>query len=67
MRGYNIDLQPKVFCGSSLACEMLKEANMDQYMDFRVFKKVSLILNGRIEEVPLNLKTIMNAQGLSLF
>lgn len=46
---------------------MLKDGNMDQYMDFRVIKKVLFLLNGKLEEVPLNLKTIMNAQGLSLF
>lgn len=40
---------------------------MDQYMDFRVVKKVLFVLNGKLEEVPLNLKTIMNAHGLSLF
>ena len=40
---------------------------MDQYMEFRTINKVLFVLNGKLEEVPLNLKTILNAKGLSLF
>ena len=35
-RGYNIDIEPNYFFGSSITCEMLKDAEMDKYMDFRL-------------------------------
>lgn len=34
-KGYNIDLQPKVLFSTSLTVDLMREADMDKYMEFR--------------------------------
>jgi RAB protein geranylgeranyltransferase component A len=47
-RGYNIDIQPKFFYGSSVTCDMLKDADMDKYMDFRVITTILFLHSGKL-------------------
>jgi len=35
-RGFSIDLEPRLFLADSRACECLKQADMDKYMDFHL-------------------------------
>lgn len=58
MRGFNIDFQPRFFYGNSVTCDILKDADMDKYMDFRIVGKILFIYNNKLEPVPLSKGTI---------
>ena len=57
-RGYSIDLQPRFFFGSSTTCDLLKDADMDKYMDFRIVTTILFLHEGRLQHVPLSKGTI---------
>jgi RAB protein geranylgeranyltransferase component A len=66
MRGFNIDFQPRFFYGNSVTCDILKDADMDKYMDFRIVGKILFLYNGKLEQVPLSKGTIYESKALSL-
>ena len=39
-RNYNIDLQPKLLFSTSLTVDLMKEADMDKYMEFRAINSI---------------------------
>jgi RAB protein geranylgeranyltransferase component A len=45
---------------------MLREADMDKYMDFRVIKKLLFLVNDSFEEVPLSKGKIFESKVLGL-
>ena len=53
-RGYNIDIEPNFFFGSSVTCEMLKDAEMDKYMDFRLVHNMVHYDGKKLKNVPLS-------------
>ena len=65
-RGYSIDIEPSLFLASSVACECLKQADMDKYMDFHLVKSILHINNGKMSHVPLSKGKIFQSTDLSL-
>ena len=61
-----MDIEPNLFFASSLACELLKEAEMDKYMDFRLFCNMLSLEKGKLMQVPLSKGKIFEAKNLSL-
>ena len=53
-KGYNIDLQPNFFFGNSITCDLLKEADMDKYMDFRLVYSMLHFDGKNLKNVPLS-------------
>lgn len=65
-RGYNIDLQPNFFFASSISCEMLKDADMDKYMDFRLVVNMLHFDGKGFKNVPLSKGKIFESKDLGL-
>lgn len=65
-RHYNIDIEPSLFFASSIACECLKQADMDKYMDFRLVSNILHVSSGRLQAVPLSKGKIFESKELSL-
>jgi RAB protein geranylgeranyltransferase component A len=66
-RGYSIDIEPSLFLASSMACECLKQADMDKYMDFHLVKSMLHLCKGQMKHVPLSKGKIFESSDLSLF
>lgn len=65
-RGYNIDIEPNFFLGASVTCEMLKDAEMDKYMDFRLVNNMVHFDGKSLKNVPLSKGKIFESKDLGL-
>lgn len=57
---------PKLFFGNSSTCDLLKDADMDKYMDFRIVGNIMFPYKGKLENVPLSKGTIFQSKVLSI-
>ena len=67
-KGYNIDLQPKVLFSTSLTVDLMKEADMDKYMEFRAINAIFHYDNENLKflETPSSKGQIFVHKDLSL-
>jgi len=68
LRGFNIDLQPRILYSSSLTVTKMIEAGMDKYMDFRAINGVFFFDNdsNKFVKMPVNKGEIFASGALSL-
>ena len=67
-KGYNIDLQPKVLFSTSLTVDLMREADMDKYMEFRAINALFHYDNekGKFLETPSSKGQIFVHSDLTL-
>lgn len=65
-RGFSIDLEPRFFLANSTACECLKQADMDKYMDFHLVNSLLFPHQNTLKHVPLSKGRIFESKELSL-
>ena len=68
-KNFNIDLQPKILFSSSVAVDMMRQADMDKYMDFKAIESIYYFdtSKNKFLEVPSNKGDIFTNKNLSLF